>query len=167
MASTFLREGAARARMPDDPAMFMIALVAAVCIGVAKADFTGISMVCVMLLAEVYGAKASVGLALPRLIAADLMTYPAFLKNGSWQPVWKLLPATLVGLGLGWWLLGRIDDTSVRRIIGGCVLLMVLIQALRKRKPVFFHKSSMQALRVLLMVKHAMKFSSHPLSSAA
>ena len=126
--------------MADDPKLLMIALVAAVCIGVAKAGFSGVSMVSVVLLAEVYGARASVGLALPLLIAADLMAYPAFLKHGSWKPVWKLLPATLVGLGLGWWLLGKIDDQIARRIIGGCVLLMVLIQAFRKMKPVFFDK---------------------------
>jgi uncharacterized membrane protein YfcA len=126
--------------MVDDPKLFMIALVAAICIGVSKAGFSGISMVSVVLLAEVYGARASVGLALPLLIAADLMAYPAFLKHGSWKPVWKLLPATLVGLGLGWWLLGKIDDQIARRIIGSCVLLMVLIQAFRKMKPVFFDK---------------------------
>lgn len=126
--------------MADDPKLLMIALLAAVCIGAAKAGFAGISMVSVVLLAEVYGAKASVGLALPLLIAADLMAYPAFLKHGSWKPVWKLLPATLVGLLLGWWLLGRIDDTTARRIIGGCVLFMVAIQALRKLRPVVFDR---------------------------
>jgi hypothetical protein len=126
--------------MLDDPNMLMIAMVAAVCIGLSKAGFSGISMVSVVLLADIYGAKASVGLALPLLIAADLMAYPAFLKHGSWKPVWKLLPATLVGLLLGWWLLGEINDTVARRVIGGCVLLMVAIQAFRKLKPVFFDK---------------------------
>ncbi len=125
-------------RMLDDPKMLMIALLAAVCIGLSKAGFSGISMVSVVLLADIYGAKTSVGLALPLLIAADLMAYPAFLKHGSWKLVWKLLPATLVGLMLGWWLLGEINDTVARRVIGGCVLFMVLIQAFRKLKPVFF-----------------------------
>jgi uncharacterized membrane protein YfcA len=128
--------------MPDDPQILIIALVAAVCIGLAKAGFSGISMVSVVLLADIYGAKASVGLALPLLIAADLMAYPAFLKHGSWKPVWKLLPATLVGILLGWWLLGEIDDTVARRVIGGCVLAMVLIQAFRKLRPVFFDRLS-------------------------
>jgi len=62
----------------------LIALLAAFCIGLSKAGFSGISMVSVFLLADLYGAKASVGLALPLLIAADLMAYPAFLKHGSW-----------------------------------------------------------------------------------
>lgn len=122
----------------DDPMMLMIALVAAVCIGLSKAGFSGISMVSVVLLAEVYGARVSVGLALPLLIAADLMAYPAFLKHGSWRPVWKLLPATLVGLLIGWWLLGEIGDVVARRIIGGCVFFMVLVQVFRRWKPAAF-----------------------------
>ncbi len=126
--------------MLDDPKLLAIALLAAFCIGLSKAGFSGISMVSVVLLADIYGAKTSVGLALPLLIAADLMAYPAFLKHGSWKPVWKLLPATLVGLVLGWWLLGSIDDKVARRVIGGCVLFMVLVQAFRKWKPVFFER---------------------------
>ncbi|MBC7980904.1 MAG: sulfite exporter TauE/SafE family protein [Armatimonadetes bacterium] len=121
--------------MLDDPKMLLIAVLAAICIGLAKAGFTGISMVSVVLLADVYGAKPSVGLALPLLIAADLMAYPAFLKHGSWKPVWKLLPAALAGLLAGWWLLGEINDHVARRLIGGCVLLMVLLQAFRTLKP--------------------------------
>jgi uncharacterized membrane protein YfcA len=125
--------------MLNDPWMLTIALVAAICIGLSKAGFSGISMVSVVLLADVYGAKTSVGLALPLLIAADLMAYPAFIKHGSWKPVWKLLPAALVGLILGWWLLGEIDDAVARRVIGGCVLFMVAVQALRKWRAAWFY----------------------------
>ena len=124
--------------MSDDPQIIIIGLIAAICIGLSKAGFSGISMISVVLLADIYGAKASVGLALPLLIVADLMAYPAFLKHGSWKPVWKLLPATLVGLILGCWLLGEINDAVARRVIGGCVMFMVFLQALRKWCPHFF-----------------------------
>jgi uncharacterized membrane protein YfcA len=117
---------------------YLIALLAAFCIGLSKAGFSGISMVSVFLLADLYGAKASVGLALPLLIAADLMAYPAFLKHGSWKPVWRLLGPALVGLGIGWWMLGWIDDTAARRVIGGCVLLMVGLQVSRSWQPEMF-----------------------------
>ncbi len=110
---------------------YVVALLAAFCIGLSKAGFSGISMVSVCLLADLYGEKNSVGLALPLLIAADLMAYPAFVKHGSWKPVWKLLGPALVGLGLGWWMLGWIDDAMARRVIGGCVLLMVALQVSR------------------------------------
>lgn len=119
---------------------YLLALLAALCIGLSKAGFSGLSMVSVFLLADLYGSKASVGLALPLLIAADLMAYPAFIKHGSWRPVWRLLGPALVGLGLGWWVLGWIDDQAARRAIGGCVMLMVALQLGRTWRPEWFER---------------------------
>jgi uncharacterized protein len=118
--------------------VYLLALLAAFCIGLSKAGFSGISMVSVFLLADLYGAKASVGLALPLLIAADMMAYPAFIRHGSWKPVWRLLGPTLVGLALGWWMLGAIEDATARRVIGGCVLSMVALQVSRRWRPQAF-----------------------------
>ncbi len=129
-----------RAEMLSDPRVYLLAWLAAFCIGLSKSGFSGISMVSVVLLADIYGSKASVGLALPLLIAADLMAYPAFLKHGSWRPVWKLLGPALVGVALGWWLLGKISDSAARQVIGGCVLMMVGVQAFRRWQPVGFDR---------------------------
>jgi uncharacterized membrane protein YfcA len=121
--------------VPDGPVAYLLALLATFCIGMSKAGFSGISLISVFLMADLYGAKASVGITLPLLIVADLTVYPAFLKHGSWRPVWKLLPATLVGLAAGWWLLDAISDGLARQSIGGCILAMVSLQALRSWKP--------------------------------
>jgi uncharacterized membrane protein YfcA len=124
-----------RGDMLSEPGVLALALLAALCIGLSKAGFSGISMVSIVLLADIYGSKASVGLALPLLIAADLMAYPAFLKHGSWKPVWKLLIPALFGIALGWWVLGVISENTARRVIGICVLSMVLLQAFRRWQP--------------------------------
>jgi uncharacterized membrane protein YfcA len=129
-----------RGEMLSDPGLLALALLAALCIGLSKAGFSGISMVAVVLLADIYGSKASVGLALPLLIAADLMAYPAFIKHGSWRPVWKLLGPALLGIGVGWWLLGAISETTARRVIGVCVLTMIALQAFRRWQPVLFDR---------------------------
>lgn len=131
--------------MIDSPQGWVLALAAALCIGVSKAGFGGISLISVFLLADVYGAKASVGVALPLLIAADLTVYPLFRKFGSWRPVWRLLPPTLGGLLAGWWLLGRIDDETARRVIGGVILAMVLVQSLRRLHPEWFDRLARSA----------------------
>ncbi|TAE74561.1 MAG: sulfite exporter TauE/SafE family protein [Verrucomicrobia bacterium] len=110
-------------------------LLAAFCIGMSKAGFSGISLISVFLMADLYGAKASVGITLPLLIVADLAVYPAFIRHGSWKPVWKLLPATLVGLAVGWCLLDAISEALARQAIGVCILSMVGLQALRSWKP--------------------------------
>jgi len=124
--------------IPMEPHVFAIGLLAALCIGLSKAGFSGISLVAVVLLADTFGARASVGLALPMLIAADLLAVRAFLRHGSWKPVWKLMPPTLLGLLGGWWMLGTISDEAARRAIGICVLAMVLVQGLRRIAPGFF-----------------------------
>lgn len=126
--------------MPLTPTGYALALLAALCIGLSKSGFSGISIVSVVLLADLYGAKASVGLALPLLIAADLMAYPALRKHGSWHPVWKLLPPTLAGLLAGCWVLDLVGDQMLRRAIGAAILLMVAVQALRRVKPETFDR---------------------------
>lgn len=124
--------------MPLASGEFLLALSAAFCIGMSKAGFSGISLISVFIMADLYGAIPSTGIVLPLLIFADLAVYPAFMKHGSWQPVWKLLPATILGLGIGWWLLGVIPSESVaRKAIGGCILAMVALQVLKAWKPAF------------------------------
>jgi uncharacterized membrane protein YfcA len=72
------------------------------------------------------------------LIAADLMAVRAFTGHGSWAAVWRLMPPTLAGIAAGWWLLGTVDDVVARRIIGGCVAVMVCLQVLRRVTPALF-----------------------------
>jgi uncharacterized membrane protein YfcA len=124
--------------MLADPVVLVLALIAAWCTGLSKAGFSGISLIAVVIFADIYGSKASVGLVLPLLIAADVMAYPAFRKHGSWRPVWRLLGPALVGLAIGWWVLGGISETAARRVIGMCVLLMVAFQGLRQWRPIAF-----------------------------
>ncbi len=112
--------------------VWWLGMIAAFCIGLSKAGFSGISMVAVVVLAELHGARESVGLALPLLVVADLLAYPAFRHHGSWKAVWPLLAPTLAGLGLGWWMLDGMGDPLARKVIGSCVMLMVVMQLARK-----------------------------------
>lgn len=84
---------------------------------------------------HLYGAKAQAGMALPLLILADIIVYPAFRKYGTWKDVWRLLPAALVGLAIGWWLLGNVSELVARRTIGVAILLMLALQGLRAVNP--------------------------------
>ncbi len=121
-----------------------LALFAALCIGVAKAGFSGTSLLAVAIFTQLFGAKDQAGFALPLLIIADLCVYPAFRKHGSWHDVWRLLPAALAGVAAGWWLLGLIPETIpdavARRIIGFSILLMLALQSLRVLKPALLEK---------------------------
>ncbi|MEM1085743.1 MAG: sulfite exporter TauE/SafE family protein [Verrucomicrobiota bacterium] len=121
--------------MLEGPWELSLALFAAFCIGISKAGFSGTSLLAVAIFSHLYGAKAQAGLALPLLIMADLIVYPAFRKHGSWKDVWRFLPAALVGLMIGWWLLGNVSELLAKRIIGVAILMMLALQGLRAWKP--------------------------------
>ncbi len=112
--------------------LVIVLAVSAFFIGVSKAGFSGVSLISVFLLAENFGAKQSLGVALPMLIMADLLVYPAYRKYGSWGPVWKFLWPALIGIALALWGLKSFSNETVRVVIGSIILSMVGMQLLRK-----------------------------------
>jgi hypothetical protein len=109
----------------------LILAISALCIGVSKAGFSGMSLIAVYLLADTFGAKESLGIALPMLVMADLIVYPAFRKHGSWSQVWPVFFPALVGIVLGFILLPQLPNEVMKPVIGGIILAMALIQILR------------------------------------
>ncbi len=114
-----------------------IALAGAFCLGIAKTGFPGFAIVNVLIVAELFGAKNSVGIILPLLIICDLIVYPLFRKYASWRQVWPLIPAIMIGVVIGYFLLKSIDDLTARRLIGIIILLMLALQLLREHKKTF------------------------------
>ncbi len=108
-------------------------IIAALCIGFSKAGFSGVSLISVFLFADMYGAKASLGIMLPLLIVADLILYPAFRKHGSWNQVWPLLLPTGLGMLIAVWILVEVSDEVMRKLIGIVIFIMVLLQLARAR----------------------------------
>jgi len=109
----------------------IILAISALCIGISKAGFSGISLIAVYLLAQTFGAKESLGIALPMLIMADLIVYPAFRKHGSWKQVWPVFFPALIGMIIGFILLPYLPNHIMKPIIGIIILAMALIQILR------------------------------------
>lgn len=108
-----------------------LALTGAFCLGFSKAGFPGLALINVMIMAELFGAKQSVGIILPLLILADFTVYPLFRKHATWRQVWPLIIPSVVGILAGYWLLGSIDNHTARRVIGGIILFMLGLQLLR------------------------------------
>ena len=116
-----------------------LVILAAFTVGLSKTGFSGIGLIAVFIMADLFG-KQSVGYLLPMLIVADITVYPLFRGYASWKPVWKLLPTMLVGLAIGYFLLGRIPDSAARPVIGGIILVMVGIQLFRRYQKDLFEK---------------------------
>lgn len=117
--------------MIEESTQWLVLALAALCVGLGKAGFSGLGLIAVFIVAELFG-KASVGILLPMLIVADLSVYPMFRKHASWAPVWRLLPPALIGLVVGFFLLDWLPEAWAKPTIGGIILLMVAIQMMRK-----------------------------------
>jgi uncharacterized membrane protein YfcA len=124
--------------LPDLPAhQYAIALLGAFALGISKTGFPGLAMLNVLIMAELFGAKASVGIVLPLLVVCDLLVYPLFRRHASWRAVLPLLPGAIGGVVIGYFLLGRISDEVARRAIGGIILFLLVLQIARTRYTAF------------------------------
>ena len=121
--------------IPDSTTTWLLVAIAAFCIGVSKAGFSGISLLSVFILADLIGAKESLGVALPMLIIADRLGYPAVRQYATWKSAWKVTWPALVGMAIGVVVLGNVDNDTMRRIIGGIILLMCAIQLVSRINP--------------------------------
>ena len=120
---------------------WLLLVLAALCFGVSKAGFSGVSLIAVFICADVFGAKESLGVVLPLLIMADFIVYPAFRKHGSWSEVWKLLPPALVGMGIAVCILTDVSNSTMRVMIGCIILVLVALQLMRS-----FYREKIEAL---------------------
>ncbi len=115
----------------------ILAIAGAFCLGISKTGFPGLAIVNVLIIAELFGAKNSVGIILPLLIVCDILVYPLFRKYASWKQVWPLVLPTLLAIIGAWFLLDAIDDQTARRLIGVIILLMLVLQLFREYKKSF------------------------------
>ena len=117
--------------------VLVLALCGAFSLGVSKTGFPGLALINVLIIAQLFGAKNSVGIILPLLVFCDLTVYPLFRKYASWQALWPLIPTSVIGVVAGYFLLDAIDELTARRLIGLIILLMLALQLLRARKKDF------------------------------
>jgi uncharacterized membrane protein YfcA len=120
-----------------EPGMLILALLGAFCLGVSKTGFPGLALVNVLIIAQLFGAKNSVGIILPLLVFCDLAVYPMFRKYASWKALWPLIPTSLIGVLVGYFLLDAIEDSTARHLIGLIILVMLALQFLRARRQNF------------------------------
>lgn len=118
--------------MPDLPPLsWLLLLVGGFAVGVSKSGLAGVSLVQVLAFAVVFGAKQSTGVLLPLLVVGDCCAVWLVGRDVVWSYVAKLLPPALVGVVIGWLLLGRLDEAAFRPFIGTLVLALCGGQLLR------------------------------------
>ncbi len=131
-----------------------LCLLAALCIGMSKTGFNGVALVSVALMAGVLPARSSVGVVLPMLIFADCFAVRAFRQHTQWTEVRRVLLPALLGVVAGAVVLDRLSDpgqaTDVlfKRVVGGIVLVLTLLQIWRSLRPGAFTAEARAAGRL-------------------
>jgi hypothetical protein len=101
--------------------------VVAVFVGVAKTGIPGFGVLVVPLAAMCLPAKVSVGVVLPMLIFADIFAITYYRRHAEWKHIFRLLPATLIGIGIGFFVMDRISNAQLKPMIGAIVLVMLAL----------------------------------------
>ena len=110
---------------------WVLAIVAAICIGAAKAGLAGMGLVAVIVFANIFGARDSTGVVLPLLIVADIGAVGLFKQHTRWDYIRRTLPAAAVGIVVGAFILSRLDNASFKPILGVTILALTLFQLAR------------------------------------
>lgn len=105
---------------------FLIA-IAAFIIGLSKAGIKGIDMMNVTLMAIVFGSKASTGIVLPLLCAADVMAVVYYHRHAQWQYVRRLVPWMMAGILIGLYTGKDLDEAVFRQVMAMIILLTVAV----------------------------------------
>ena len=120
------------------PYQWTLALLAALCVGLAKSGLAGFGMLPVLLMAEIMPARESTGALLPMLICGDVLAVAIFRRHAQWRYILRLLPPACLGIVAGYFLMEKIPGSVFRPIIGWIVLLLAGLHLWRKRNPSTF-----------------------------
>lgn len=104
--------------------------LAALLVGFTKTSVGGVGILAVLLMALAIPGKASPGVLLPMLIAADIMAVLYYRRNCQWHILLGLVPHVAVGLGLGYLVLHLAPDIHFEKVIGATILAMLLLDLL-------------------------------------
>ncbi|MEM6802635.1 MAG: sulfite exporter TauE/SafE family protein [Bacteroidota bacterium] len=102
-----------------------LALLAALLVGFSKAGLKGIAVVFVTILAYVYGGKASTGILMPLLIAADCYAIIYYRREVIWKHIYLLMPWMVIGVLLGTWVGKDLPEDIFRQGMAVIILFTV------------------------------------------
>lgn len=120
------------------PAEWTLAALAGFGVGLAKAGFSGIGLVPVLIFASIFGARDSTGVTLPLLIVGDMLAAFTYRQHAQWRYINRMLPAACIGIAASAWAMRHIDDVAYRPVLGWITLSLALLQFIRAQRPEWF-----------------------------
>ena len=119
------------------PAMWILAVVCAIMIGMAKTGVSGLGTLVVPLMAYIFGGMPSSGLVLPMLVMADVFGVVYYHRSANWKTILKVLPWAAAGIIVGLLTGKNISPVQFKQLIGILVIISLFImiwQEIKKSK---------------------------------
>lgn len=113
---------------------WILIAVASFIIGLSKAGIKGVDMMNVTLMAIVFGGKASTGVVLPLLCAADVLAVKYYHRHAQWNHFWKLIPWMIVGVLIAVVIGRQLNEDYFRKAMACIIILTVAIMLLLEFK---------------------------------
>jgi len=112
---------------------WVVVALCAVMVGISKTGLPGMGILFVPLMAMVIPAKQSTGMVLGILVLADVFAVSYYRRAAIWRHIIRLIPAALVGIVAGYFVMKVISDAQLKPIIGVIVVVMLAVNWWRNR----------------------------------
>ncbi len=121
---------------PGSPDVWRIAALVAVAVlvGMGKSGVSGAVMLAIPLLATSLGARESTGLMLCLFLLGDVFAVRAYRQHANLPEIGRLLPSTVVGLGVGALVGAVISVAEFKWAIAGVVLACLAVMLFQEWK---------------------------------
>ena len=120
--------------MLTDVWFYAAAIPAVIIVGLAKGGFGGgVAVVGVPLMALAISPIEAAAILLPILIVMDIVAIAAWWRVYDRRSLVMLLPASILGIGIGWAVASSVTDAEVRLIVGIVSVVFTLNYWLRGR----------------------------------
>lgn len=96
-------------------------------LGLSKSGIKGIGIIIVVIMAFVFGEKASTGVLLPLLICADVFAVIYYNRHAQWKYIKLLMPWMIIGVLVGVWIGNDISEVLFKRLMAVIIILSVLV----------------------------------------
>lgn len=119
----------------SDPWFYAAAIPAVFFVGLSKGGFGGtFAMLGVPMMSLVISPLQAAGIMLPILIVMDVVALIAYRGRADWRSLSILVPAAVLGIGIGWATAAYVNDAFVLFLIGIMSLAFVADWAFKQRK---------------------------------
>ncbi len=116
------------------PAQWLLALLGALLVGLAKTGVGGLGIFAVAIFANLFPARQSTGVILPLLVCADIIAVAYYKRHAVWEHLWRLIPWVVPGIVVGTFAMGRINDAEMQKLIGAILVSMVGLHVWRQQR---------------------------------